>query len=115
LTSYTVTLTIDNGCDVDVKTKEITPDPLGIGSIDAASFGLYPNPASDNVNIILGSAAAAKGSVSVLDVTGRVIITQTIAAGQTTGELNVAELAAGSYLVKVSVDGSTSVSTLIKK
>ena len=115
LTTYNVTLTIDNGCDVDVKTMEVTPDPLGIGSIDAASFGLYPNPASDNVNIILGSAASTKGSVSVLDVTGRVIIVQTIAAGQTTGELNVAELAAGSYLVKVSVDGSTSVSTLIKK
>ena len=114
-TTYTVTLTIDNGCGTDVTTMEVTPDPLGIGAIAEGSFGLYPNPAADNVNFVLANEASAKGTIEVMDVAGRVLSSQTIAAGQTTGEVNVSDLAAGSYLVKISVDGASSVNTLIKQ
>ena len=94
---------------------DITPDPLGIDAIAEGSFGLYPNPATDNVNFILGAAASAQGTVQVLDLAGRTLSSQIIAAGQLTGEVNVSNLASGSYLVKVSVDGNTSVNTLIKQ
>jgi hypothetical protein len=114
-TTYTVTLSIDNGCGTDVDQMDITPDPLGIDAIAEGSFGLYPNPATDNVNFILGSAASAQGTVQVLDLAGRTLSSQIIAAGQLTGEVNVSDLASGSYLVKVSVDGITSVNTLIKQ
>ncbi|MCO4807315.1 MAG: T9SS type A sorting domain-containing protein, partial [Flavobacteriales bacterium] len=61
------------------------------------------------------NAASAKGTIEVMDVAGRVLSSQTIAAGQTTGEVNVSDLATGSYLVKISVDGASSVNTLIKQ
>jgi YbbR domain-containing protein len=64
---------------------------------------------------VLGAPASAEGSVQILDLTGRVLSAQTIAAGQTNGELNVAGLASGSYLVKVSIDGSTSVNSIVKQ
>ncbi|HAW21427.1 MAG TPA: hypothetical protein DCX14_14690 [Flavobacteriales bacterium] len=114
-TTYTVTLTIDNGCGTDVTTMEVTPDPLGIGAIAEGSFGLYPNPAADNVNFVLANEASAKGTIEVMDVAGRVLSSQTIAAGQTTGEVNVSDLTAGSYIVKISVDGASSVNALIKQ
>jgi hypothetical protein len=44
-----------------------------------------------------------------------VLASQIIAAGQLNGEINLTELASGSYLVKISVDGKSSVNTLIKQ
>ena len=114
-TTYTVTLSIDNGCGTDVKQKDYTPDPLGIDAIAEGSFGLYPNPANDNVNFVLDAAASAQGTVQVMDIAGRVLASQIIAAGQINGEINLTELASGSYLVKISVDGNSSVNTLIKQ
>jgi len=113
--TYTVTLSIDNGCGTDVKQKDYTPDPLGIDAIAEGSFGLYPNPANDNVNFVLDGAASAQGTVQVMDIAGRVLASQIIAAGQLNGEINLTELASGSYLVKISVDGKSSVNTLIKQ
>ena len=113
--TYTVTLSIDNGCGTDVKQKDYTPDPLGIDAIAEGSFGLYPNPANDNVNFVLDGAASAQGTVQVMDIAGRVLASQIIAAGQLNGEINLTELASGSYLVKISVDGNSSVNTLIKQ
>ena len=115
LATYTVTLTIDNGCGVDVQQKDYSPDVLGINAIAEGSFGLYPNPASDNVNFVLDDAASAQGTVQVMDISGRVLASQIIAAGQLNGEINLSELASGSYLVKISVDGNSSVNALIKQ
>jgi hypothetical protein len=115
LATYTVTLSIDNGCGTDVDQMNITPDQLGIDAIAEGSFGLYPNPATDNVNFVLSAAAPSQGTVQVLDLAGRTLSSQIISAGQWTGELDVTGLASGSYLVKVIVDDNSSVNTLIKQ
>ena len=67
------------------------------------------------MNFVLDGAASAQGTVQVMDISGRVLTSQIIAAGQINGEINLAELASGSYLVKISVDGNSSVNTLIKQ
>jgi len=46
-----------------------------------------------------------------MDISGRVIMSQILEAG----EINVAGHAAGSYLVKISADGTSSINTLIKQ
>jgi len=79
------------------------------------SFGLYPNPANDNVNFVLARAASAQGTVQVMDIVVRVLAHQIVAAGQINGEINLIELASGSYLVKIIVDGNSSVNALIKQ
>ena len=115
LVTYTVTLTVDNGCGVDVTTMEVTPDPLGIEDIAANGFELYPNPAQEMVNFVLGSAVSQAGTIQVMDVTGRVLNSQVLAAGQTKGEINLNGLAAGSYMVKLTIDGHSTVNTLVKQ
>lgn len=113
LTTYTVTLTVDNGCGVDVTTKDVTPDPTGIEELAAGSFTLYPNPAREAVNFVLSTTVTNEGNIAIMDVTGRVLNSQVLAAGQTNGEINLNGLSAGSYLVKLTIDGSSTVSTLI--
>lgn len=113
--TYNVSLTVNNGCGEDVKTMTIMPDVLGVEDLTAGAFALYPNPANDNVQFALAGAAADQGIIEVLDVAGRVLMTETISAGTTNGSINITDLASGSYMVKITVDGASSVNTLIKQ
>ena len=73
-TTYTVTLSIDNGCGARCEAEGLhSRSALGIDAIAEGSFGLYPNPANDNVNFVLAGAASAQGTVQVMDIAGRVL------------------------------------------
>lgn len=80
----------------------------------ANAFGLnvYPNPASDVINVTLNKEVAA--SITIVDVTGKVVKTSTI--NGTSASINTTGLSNGVYYVNIT-DG-TSVSTekvVIKK
>jgi len=114
-TTYPVSLVIDNGCGQDPAEISITVDPLSINDINAVDFTVYPNPASSFVNITLGSEVSESGLVEIMDVTGRVLNSQIIAAGQAIATIDISDLASGSYLVKVSADDNVSVSSIVKQ
>ena len=114
-TTYPVSLVIDNGCGQDPAEISITVDPLSINDINTADFTVYPNPASSFVNITLGSEVSESGLVEIMDVTGRVLNSQIIAAGQAIATIDISDLASGSYLVKVSADDNVSVSSIVKQ
>jgi hypothetical protein len=76
---------------------------------DAIAVSLYPNPARESVRIMLESDA----QVSVFDMTGRVVSTTYVAAGQ--AQLSVSELENGVYFVNVRfADGTTAISKFVK-
>lgn len=64
---------------------------------------VYPNPAKDQVRLILNSVASDKVSVAITDLSGKLISNQ--AASVKTGDnevvLNVSALSAGSYFITV--------------
>ena len=72
---------------------------------EAVKFNLYPNPANSIVKIDAEAAAEAQ----VIDMTGRVVMSVNVNAGENT--VNVAELANGVYFVKI----NSSVVKFIKK
>lgn len=89
-------------------------DPSASINEVANAFGLnvYPNPASDVINVTLNKEVAA--SITVVDVTGKVVKTSTI--NGTSASINTTGLSNGVYYVNIT-DG-TSVSTekvVIKK
>lgn len=67
----------------------------------------YPNPASSIVNF----TAVENGTIDVLDVTGKIVSTQAVYAGQ--NELNVSAFQSGIYLVRFA--GTASVVRLMVK
>jgi hypothetical protein len=92
----------------------LTDDPtLNVNEINGMSnFSVYPNPASDVINVTLNKEVSA--TITVLDVTGKVVKTSTI--NGTTTSINTTGLSNGVYYVNIT-DG-TSVSTekvVIKK
>jgi hypothetical protein len=94
-------------------TTSITVDPcLGVSSIPAGSVVVSPNPAVDVLNLAW-NANAGVTSITVVDVTGRVVMTKTAVNG-TTAQLDVKALPAGTYTI--SLEGNEKiVQTFLKK
>lgn len=82
-------------------------------SIAAALFSVFPNPVNDELNIQLSEAAEEGTTITLLDITGKVVRQQ---AAITTTSLNVEALTPGVYLLRLTrADGSKEVKRIIKK
>ncbi len=91
-------------------------DTLGINDPVSVSDGpaqpkpalqLYPNPASDEVRLVIEGGAPAGMRVSLLDVAGRVVLSGPVAQGAERQALALGHLPAGLYFVRVEVAGNT--------
>ena len=81
---------------------------LGVKQNTIAGLNMYPNPVSKGTLYITSNSSEAK-SVSIYDVLGKQILdTKT-----TNGAVNVSNLKAGSYIVKITEDGKTDTKKLI--
>ena len=67
---------------------------------------IYPNPAKEKVNIVVSSFAERKANFIITDLTGKVVLQQNqqIMNGENNIQLNVNNLTAGTYLLKVVCD-----------
>jgi hypothetical protein len=111
--TYPVTLEIDNGCGVKLVSKNITLDPLGITPVEnGVGFSVYPNPAKDNANIVF-EQVVNEGTITLLDLSGRAVYTTSFAGGATNLTLNLVDLAAGTYIVKLDANDISNFSQII--
>lgn len=100
--TYTVTLTTTNGtCDATY-TFDVTVEIAGINEMtNVSSVKLFPNPASNNVNIELTSKENSTLTISIIDNLGKVVFTNdtNITEGNNTYSINTSELSNGYYTV----------------
>ena len=83
---------------------------LGTEDFEALNVRLYPNPATDVLNI---ESAMTIEKVSVYNLLGQEVISQTPKSGLVT--LDVASLQVGVYVVKTSINGNVSSTRFIKQ
>jgi hypothetical protein len=76
-----------------------------------AGFSLYPNPASSEIRIRFDTNSPA--TIDILDVYGKILLQTRMESSEDMG-INISTLASGVYVVKVSIDGKSSVSKFIK-
>ena len=82
---------------------------VSVNENQTQSVSIYPNPASEQVSFVIDDDA----EVSIFDMTGRMVSTTNVAAGQV--QLNVSELVNGVYFVNFRyANGSTAVSKFVK-
>lgn len=76
--------------------------------IDNSDVVLYPNPATDNLNIIINAKASNNGQVNILDITGKVLSSQDINLenGKNVINQNTNDLSSGIYFVQVKCNES---------
>lgn len=96
-------MVVDANDDVWVTTStgltRITAPNIGIAETEAPDFGLYPNPASDQVAILAPDASTARAFVQLTDTEGRLVGTTTLSGGRAT--MDVSGLNAGVYVIRV--------------
>ena len=88
----------------------------GIADLDVANINVYPNPASDLVNISMENISA-DAMVSIRDLQGRVLATQVASSNSGTQIITFATegFAKGTYVVNVNVNGMTSNTNVVIK
>jgi hypothetical protein len=80
----------------------------GIKNVDAGieNVILFPNPAKDNLNLLVNMKEATTASADIIDITGRAISTvqQKMNAGSNKMEINTSGLPAGTYMLKLQTE-----------
>ena len=74
------------------------------------SFDVFPNPATDKVNVKLYDAILPS-SVEIVDISGRTVFTKSVDAAVT--QLDISQLQSGIYFVRIPFSGNKSVRKLI--
>lgn len=83
---------------------------LSTGSFDMTAFKAYPNPVTNVLNLSYSSEIS---SVEVFNVLGQKVIAKTL--NVTNGQVDMSNLNAGTYLVKVTADGLTKTIKVVKQ
>ncbi len=91
----------------------VPPHILSVTNVLAEQFNLYPNPATDRVNIT-NNENYLVNQVVIYDVTGKHLSTQTF-NNESEIQLNVEDLASGVYLLHIQTNEGTAVKKLVKK
>ncbi|MFI5140782.1 MAG: T9SS type A sorting domain-containing protein [Bacteroidia bacterium] len=86
---------------------------LGIEKHNSLNANVYPNPMANELNIQL-PFAATKVSVSISDIMGREMIAPVTTSG-TNVNVNNINIAAGTYFVKITADGKTQITKVVKQ
>lgn len=97
--TYSVKVTDANGCeyslsDIEVKSSSHTTEPSWLTGVR-----MFPNPTEGLTRIVFAEIPAALLEVSVIDATGRVVLSQ-ISEGQTNISLDCTGLPSGLYSVR---------------
>jgi len=71
-------------------------------SLSGNSLNVYPNPVRNEMVITIGGASTESGTISLLDMTGKVLKTQSVTGNKVT--INVTELPAGMYMAQYTSD-----------
>ena len=85
-------------------------------ALTETSFNVYPNPASDLVNISF-EGENTDYSISLMDIQGRVISSREIAnaSGEQVVSFSTENVAKGSYIVTVTSNGATTTKNVVIK
>jgi hypothetical protein len=115
--SYTVTLIVTNSCGSDTMVQNIMIQGVGIENIfQISDLIVFPNPATELIQIQWTANENLKFNLSITDVSGRTILTKNITAfvGNNILSLPVEYLSNGVYILKLSDGTHTTVSRFIK-
>jgi ELWxxDGT repeat protein len=78
------------------------------------STAIYPNPANGVLNVrVASSSIEGQVSITVIDVNGATVASRTLGSGETSTQIHIANLAPGTYFLKIS-SGNGSVVTVKK-
>ncbi len=108
--TYRVRVTDSLGCQVrdSVVIKNLTASINNVKELDA-QIGLYPNPASNVVNVMIQSPVALNARLEAFDITGKVVYSApaNIPNGYYTQAIDVKSFSPGIYILQLTSDNQS--------
>ena len=92
---------------------EITGQPLSVEDELFTAISLYPNPSTGIFNIEWTNVTSAQ--IEVFDITGKRVVSTSVAQGENGHLLNMSNFATGLYILKASLDDTVVTKKLIIK
>jgi hypothetical protein len=76
-------------------------------TVSTLSSSNYPNPASNNINIVFSAAGDEKTTVTIFDITGKVMFTKEFATnfGENNLNISLSDLSNGTYFYELNNNG----------
>lgn len=108
---YTVTLTVTNSCGTDQFTMTVSTTAIGIEEANGVSFVLFPNPASENINLQVSGDINEDVRMDVISITGGLVSSRTLhnISMNEIISIDVNGLAEGIYYLRLVTDADQSV------
>ena len=101
------------------KTDEVSQGLWQTGIVDntLSNMKLYPNPATDNVNILIASKENANAQLNIFNLMGQLVYSENVAVaeGNNLVRVSTSNLQAGVYMVNIKTNAGTSTQKLIVK
>lgn len=118
IVTISYTITGSNGCST-TRTLDVTvEDHTLVNNIQAnSSYAVVPNPASSNAQIVWNGVTTGTLTITITEVTGKVVATQTVQTNNQNGAaiLNTDVLHSGIYLVQINNGSSVATVKLVKE
>lgn len=112
--SYAVIVSL-NGCSVTSDCKSVVVVSNSEIQQDEFTVTVFPNPASDHINIGFKTDLPSATDIVVLDLFGRPILSQRVGSGQQTTTIDTSKLPAGQYILHISNSITTRTQPIIIK
>ena len=110
--NYTVkVIATDNNSNTKTENQTFTVSVTqSVNTFNSANeVVIFPNPSADNMNVSVDLIKGGQASLVVYDLAGRTVYSnvQSMNSGKNLSTVDVSSLAAGSYLLNISVNGET--------
>lgn len=94
-------------------TVNVNPS-LSVTNNNLNEFSIFPNPTSGLVTIT-GLTQTQKLNISLIDITGRVVLTKNSSNNQNRLDIDISSFSSGTYFLQIESDSNTTVKKIIKK
>lgn len=105
--------------DINLYQGTSNNDPVSVSNetVSLSEFNVYPNPASDEANVVFNIDNSKKATVEIISAIGQTVQVSNINAksGKNLVMLNTSDVEAGIYMIRVTVDGIQNIKRLIIK
>ncbi len=110
---YSVTATNSNGCSASATQTINVNVCTGIVELTGSLVSIYPNPATEQINIKLDASFINNATIEVYDVNGKMLLSEKVLAENTS--IVITTLSNGIYTLKIVCDSKKIVHRFIKE
>ena len=117
-TTYTCSGSNALGCIGSAMVTVSVSACAGINQVasNSGAFTIFPNPTSGKLTITLSTTKAVNVNIEVMDATGKIVMkqNQNYSSSDNSHTINISQLAAGNYFLRLVYDGNSEVVKIIK-